>query len=56
MPSMCVKLRALGSTRPRTVYYWTLVLGQVAAALASTTKRQPLFGSGGSCSIHRLAW
>ncbi|OLP79728.1 Potassium-transporting ATPase alpha chain 2 [Symbiodinium microadriaticum] len=33
--------------RGMTVYYWTLVLGQVAAALASTTKRQPLFGSGG---------
>ena len=32
----------------RTVYYWTLVLGQVAAALASTTKRQPLFGEGRS--------
>ena len=41
--------------RLRTVYYWTLVLGQVAAALASTTKRQPLFGSGDSCWIHLLA-
>lgn len=30
-----------------TVYYWTLVLGQVAAALSSTTKSQPLFGDGG---------
>lgn len=30
----------------RTVYYWTLVLGQVAAAFACTTKRQPLFGNG----------
>ena len=30
----------------RTVYYWTLVLGQVAAAMSSTTKNQPLFGDG----------
>jgi len=30
-----------------TVYYWTLVLGQVAAAMSSTTKNQPLFGDGG---------
>eukprot|EP00439_Symbiodinium_sp_Y106_P070149 s548_g12.t1 len=36
--------------RGMTVYYWTLVLGQVAAALASTTKRQPLFGSGAPLS------
>ena len=29
--------------RGMTVYYWTLVLGQVAAALATSTKLQPLF-------------
>eukprot|EP00927_Polykrikos_kofoidii_P070973 TRINITY_DN67324_c0_g1_i1.p1 TRINITY_DN67324_c0_g1~~TRINITY_DN67324_c0_g1_i1.p1 ORF type:complete len:1142 (+),score=225.82 TRINITY_DN67324_c0_g1_i1:121-3546(+) len=30
-----------------TVYYWTLVFGQIGAALATTTKLQPLFGPGG---------
>lgn len=30
-----------------TVYYWTLVFGQIAAALATTTKLQPLLGPGG---------
>ncbi|CAE8585381.1 unnamed protein product [Polarella glacialis] len=33
--------------RGMTVYYWTLVLGQVAAGLCATTKLQPLFGEGG---------
>ncbi|CAJ1335781.1 unnamed protein product [Effrenium voratum] len=37
-----------------TVYYWTLVLGQVAAALCATTKRQPLFGEGGYGSPNSL--
>lgn len=33
--------------RGMTVYYWSLVLGQVAAAYACTTKSQPLFGPEG---------
>ncbi|CAJ1373836.1 unnamed protein product [Effrenium voratum] len=40
--------------RGMTVYYWTLVLGQVAAALCATTKRQPLFGEGGYGSPNSL--
>jgi len=30
-----------------TVYYWTLVLGQIAAAISTTTKVQSVFGLGG---------
>merc|ERR1719217_134242 len=30
-----------------TVYYWTLVLGQIAAAISTTTKMQSVFGFGG---------
>merc|ERR1740138_260564 len=30
-----------------TVYYWTLVLGQIAAAISTTTKLQSVFGLGG---------
>lgn len=30
-----------------TVYYWTLVLGQIAAAISTTTKNQSVFGLGG---------
>merc|ERR1712232_1215219 len=30
------------------VYYWTLVLGQIAAAVSTTTKSQTVFGIGGS--------
>mmetsp|Transcript_159238 Transcript_159238/g.296923 ORF Transcript_159238/g.296923 Transcript_159238/m.296923 type:complete len:1324 (+) Transcript_159238:68-4039(+) len=30
-----------------TVYYWTLVLGQIAAAISTTTKTQRVFGPGG---------
>merc|ERR1719217_301837 len=30
-----------------TVYYWTLVLGQIAAAISTTTKVQRVFGPGG---------
>merc|ERR1712000_632498 len=30
------------------VYYWTLVLGQIAAAISTTTKSQTVFGIGGS--------
>mmetsp|Transcript_93130 Transcript_93130/g.287380 ORF Transcript_93130/g.287380 Transcript_93130/m.287380 type:complete len:1112 (+) Transcript_93130:64-3399(+) len=30
-----------------TVYYWTLVLGQIAAAISTTTKMQSVFGLGG---------
>ncbi len=30
-----------------TVYYWTLVLGQIAAAISTTTKLQSVFGIGG---------
>merc|ERR1719478_661933 len=30
-----------------TVYYWTLVLGQIAAAISTTTKLQSVFGFGG---------
>jgi len=29
------------------VYYWTLVLGQIAAAISTTTKMQSVFGLGG---------
>merc|ERR1712025_1210559 len=28
----------------KTVYYWTLVLGQVAAAISTTTKTQSVYG------------
>lgn len=28
----------------KTVYYWTLVMGQIAAAISSTTKQQSVFG------------
>jgi sodium/potassium-transporting ATPase subunit alpha len=31
-----------------TVYYWTLVLGQIAAAISTTTKAQSVFGLGSS--------
>jgi len=30
-----------------TVYYWTLVIGQIAAAICTTTKLQSVFGFGG---------
>jgi len=30
-----------------TVYYWTLVIGQIAAAISTTTKSQNVFGRGG---------
>jgi len=30
-----------------TVYYWTLMLGQIAAAISTTTKTQRVFGPGG---------
>mmetsp|Transcript_88312 Transcript_88312/g.161728 ORF Transcript_88312/g.161728 Transcript_88312/m.161728 type:complete len:1101 (-) Transcript_88312:166-3468(-) len=30
------------------VYYWTLVLGQIAAAISTTTKLQSVFGCGGT--------
>eukprot|EP00931_Biecheleriopsis_adriatica_P024149 TRINITY_DN15119_c0_g1_i3.p1 TRINITY_DN15119_c0_g1~~TRINITY_DN15119_c0_g1_i3.p1 ORF type:complete len:1229 (-),score=239.13 TRINITY_DN15119_c0_g1_i3:158-3646(-) len=33
-------------TRGKTVYYWTLVLGQIAAAISTTTKMQSVFGFG----------
>jgi len=31
-------------TSGKTVYYWTLVLGQIAAAISTTTKVQSVFG------------
>jgi len=31
-------------TRGKTVYYWTLVIGQIAAAISTTTKLQSVFG------------
>jgi len=34
----------LSECQGKTVYYWTLVFGQIAAALCTTTKQQPLFG------------
>mmetsp|Transcript_62122 Transcript_62122/g.133576 ORF Transcript_62122/g.133576 Transcript_62122/m.133576 type:complete len:1091 (+) Transcript_62122:133-3405(+) len=34
-------------TQGMTVYYWTLVLGQIAAAISTTTKLQSVFGLGG---------
>jgi len=33
--------------RGMTVYYWTLILGQLAAAISTTTKTQNVFGRGG---------
>jgi magnesium-transporting ATPase (P-type) len=33
-------------TMGMTVYYWTLVLGQIAAAISTTTKSQSVFGLG----------
>merc|ERR1711971_262417 len=30
----------------KTVYYWTLVMGQIAAAISTTTKLQSVFGFG----------
>lgn len=30
------------------VYYWTLVCGQIAAAISTTTKNQSVFGVGGT--------
>jgi magnesium-transporting ATPase (P-type) len=38
---------ALVNTQGMSVYYWTLVLGQVAAAVSTTTKSQSVFGFGG---------
>jgi len=35
-------------TQGMTVYYWTLVLGQIAAAISTTTKLQSVFGLGGA--------
>jgi len=43
-----------------TVYYWTLVLGQIAAAISTTTKLQSVFGAGGpaygfpNCSLNMM--
>jgi len=37
-----------------TVYYWTLVLGQVAAAISTTTKVQRISGAGGYGLPNRL--
>jgi sodium/potassium-transporting ATPase subunit alpha len=34
-------------TRGMTIYYWTLLLGQIAAAISATTKTQRVFGPGG---------
>eukprot|EP00929_Paragymnodinium_shiwhaense_P079800 TRINITY_DN4159_c1_g3_i1.p1 TRINITY_DN4159_c1_g3~~TRINITY_DN4159_c1_g3_i1.p1 ORF type:complete len:1100 (+),score=208.71 TRINITY_DN4159_c1_g3_i1:139-3438(+) len=31
----------------KTVYYWALVFGQIAAAIATSTKKQPIFGRDG---------
>merc|ERR1711957_67397 len=33
-----------------TVYYWTLVLGQIAAAMCTTTELQSVFGLGGEAA------
>jgi len=35
-------------TQGMSVYYWTLVLGQIAAAISTTTKMQSVFGCGGA--------
>uniref|UniRef100_A0A7S4T9C8 Cation-transporting P-type ATPase N-terminal domain-containing protein n=1 Tax=Alexandrium monilatum TaxID=311494 RepID=A0A7S4T9C8_9DINO len=37
-----------------TVYYWTLVLGQIAAAIGATTRSQQIFGSAGYGLPNRL--
>merc|ERR1712190_372855 len=37
---------AFHDTQGMTVYYWTLVLGQIAAAISTTTKLQSVFGIG----------
>merc|ERR1740117_1643116 len=36
-------------TQGMTIYYWTLVMGQIAAAISTTTKLQSVFGFGGKC-------
>jgi sodium/potassium-transporting ATPase subunit alpha len=38
---------AFSNSQGMTVYYWTLVLGQIAAAVSTTTKLQSVFGIGG---------
>eukprot|EP00403_Amphidinium_massartii_P049669 CAMPEP_0178463032 /NCGR_PEP_ID=MMETSP0689_2-20121128/50123_1 /TAXON_ID=160604 /ORGANISM="Amphidinium massartii, Strain CS-259" /LENGTH=1066 /DNA_ID=CAMNT_0020089901 /DNA_START=125 /DNA_END=3325 /DNA_ORIENTATION=- len=38
----------LANRQGMTVYYWTLVLGQIAAAISTTTKLQSVFGIGGA--------
>jgi len=37
----------LENAQGMTVYYWTLVVGQIAAAISTTTKLQSVFGVGG---------
>lgn len=37
-----------------TVYYWTLVLGQIAAAISTTTKSQTVIGLGGCSTAYGL--
>ncbi|CAE8581761.1 unnamed protein product [Polarella glacialis] len=37
----------VADTEGMTVYYWTLVLGQIAAAISTTTKLQSVLGIGG---------
>jgi magnesium-transporting ATPase (P-type) len=39
---------AFANSQGMTVYYWTLVLGQIAAAISTTTKLQSVFGLGGN--------
>merc|ERR1711884_647858 len=43
-PELYTEANDLTDTQGSTVYYWTLVLGQIAAAISSTTKLQTVIG------------
>jgi len=46
-PNEYTKEDHFADTQGMTMYYWTLVLGQIAAAVSTTTKTQSVFGIGG---------
>uniref|UniRef100_A0A7S1M5B2 Cation-transporting P-type ATPase N-terminal domain-containing protein n=1 Tax=Alexandrium catenella TaxID=2925 RepID=A0A7S1M5B2_ALECA len=46
-PAEYTKADILADVEGSTAYYWTLVLGQIAAAISTTTKMQSVFGLGG---------
>jgi len=47
IPSEYTDEEEIAGKQGMTVYYWTLVLGQIAAAISTTTKLQSVFGIGG---------